>query len=62
MDSMEIAKRINDIDADYHTNGVGSNQQRTVDFNKAVCVEMGLTLYMMDAKSRDLAKRVEVTQ
>jgi hypothetical protein len=32
-----------------------------VDFNKAVCMELGLTLYRANAQSKDLMERVNVT-
>lgn len=36
--------------------------QKIVDFNKGVCMELGLTMYLADQRSRDLFTRVEVTK
>lgn len=59
-----IKERINDAWHDYLEAGKARDNvmERVVNFNKAVCSEFGLTLYLATVKTGNLANRVEVTR
>lgn len=55
-----IEKRVSEARQDYYDNGMRRNIEGLVAFNKAVCAEFGLVLYLATSQTRDLAKRVTV--
>lgn len=57
-----IDQRIEDAESDYLENSAKHSVFRVVDFNKSVCSEFGLVMYMADEKSNDLFERVNVTE
>lgn len=57
-----VNRQIKDCEDDYLNNSNGNMFLNVIEFNKAICSELGLTLYIADKNSRDLFKRVEVTK
>ncbi len=49
------------LDSSGETGGLGSFLIKLVRFNKLVCLEYGLTMYVAGKSDKDLAKRVDVT-
>lgn len=56
-----VAARLATIEADFLRSNRGVDFIRLIDFNKQVCAEFGLTLYMNGTNGGDLLKRIEVT-
>lgn len=58
-----VERQVEEIKEDYLDNDKSRPHiDRLVAFNKAVCSEFGLTLYMATPETKDLANRVEVTK
>jgi len=57
-----IDKRIKSCEQDYLESSGKHPLQKVVDFNKGVCMELGLTMYLANQRNRDLFTRVEVTK
>jgi len=62
LDESAINRHIEDVESEYINNSNKHPVLRVVDFNKSVCSEFGLVMYMADEKSSDLFERVNVTQ
>lgn len=57
-----VDRQVKDCEDDYLKNSNGNTFLNVIEFNKAICSELGLTLYIAGKNSRDLFKRVEVTK
>lgn len=55
-----VEKMIKQISEDYLVNSGKIGLLRLVDFNRAVCMESGMVLFMATKQSRDLMERVKV--
>lgn len=57
-----IERRIDDLTNEFIRNEDQASILSIVNFNKAVCTEMGLTMYIANEKNKDVLSRVEVTK
>ncbi len=58
-----IKKHLAEVKRDFLDNPTGGSMEiRVVNFNKQVCMEFGLTLYLSDPRSGDLMERIDVTE
>jgi hypothetical protein len=61
MSEASINRRIANCEEEFLTSSKSHPLEKIVAFNKTVCMETGLTLYVADENSRDLFNRVSVT-
>lgn len=59
--NVNLEHKLQDLDSDYFRSGI-SPVVSLIDFNKAVCSEFGLVMYMGNASSGGILTRVEVTK
>lgn len=62
MSQEDVKTRIKKLEDEFLHGKSGISMKDVVDFNKMMCLEFGLTMYLADAKSRDLYDRVDVTR
>lgn len=56
-----INRRIHEAEQNFLERSPEHEIVKVVDFNKSVCTEFGLTMYMANKRSNDLFERVDVT-
>ncbi|MFH0863960.1 MAG: hypothetical protein V1858_02655 [Candidatus Gottesmanbacteria bacterium] len=61
MSEEKLTKRLDSLRDEFMRKKRGSFRERLVDFNKQVCIEFGMTLYLSSKDSGDMFVRVPVT-
>jgi hypothetical protein len=55
-------RRIKECSQDFYFDSGKPSKQAIVDFNKEICIELGLVLYRADAQDKNVMRRVPVTK
>lgn len=62
LDPETVTKQVAVINHDFYVAPFKDPFQKIIDFNKAICTEFGMTLYLAPINNRALATRVDVTR